>query len=277
MVRTEEYALVDAHVDSRHVSHAIAPEVLFGSEVVTTPESNSRSSSGERVVIVFPFMAITLLIGLILVCLLSDISACSQPLFLWDSLLIGRNLVRSVLHDVRSRYWPASSSIPPRLALAIAFTELSGPALWSVGGYFIFHTDSCSQGVYAFSLVLWIGQTIGIILPCCFLSTLIFCLPLLVRLAPYLIRPNPNTVAAGQEAISKLRPVRYDDTGDISSSSCSICLNEYSPDDLVVKLPCGHIFHPTCIESWLNVSQLCPVDRSNVVDLLADKQADSIV
>lgn len=37
---------------------------------------------------------------------------------------------------------------------------------------------------------------------------------------------------------------------------CSICLDAYGDDDDVrpVCLPCGHVFHGTCIAHWLNAS-----------------------
>ena len=29
-----------------------------------------------------------------------------------------------------------------------------------------------------------------------------------------------------------------------------ICLEEFNAESLVVKLPCGHLFHSTCLKKW---------------------------
>ena len=255
-------------------------------QTMETPDNFSTPSSEisappHRISVTFPMFSAALLLGAVFVFYLSDWENCSEPLATWDMVFIGRHLLKSLLHDIRTRYWPAGSAVPPRLLLAFAITEFSGPAIWSLGGYFIANTATCSQGIYIFSWILWVGQTLGMLLPCCFLSTIIFCVPFLVRIAPYLIRPNPNTVAAGREVISKLNRTKYSEAAEFSSASpesCSICLGEYAGDDVIVKLPCGHIFHSGCIENWLNLSQLCPVDRSNVVDRLESQQrGDEIV
>jgi hypothetical protein len=235
--------------------------------------------SSERIVVVFPFVSIFLIVSTILVFCFSDTSSCSQPLAGWDILYVGGHVVKSLLHDLRLRYLSNGNPIPPRLLLTLGLLDLASPAIWSLGGYYIFRTESCSTALYVFTCILWTFQTLGMLLPCFLLSTFIFCVPFLVRLAPYFIRPNPNTIAASREVISKLSRVRYSDVGNRPSdidNSCSICLGEYTDDDMIMKLPCGHFFHSNCVESWLNISQLCPVDRSNVSDLLA-QQTESAV
>lgn len=54
-------------------------------------------------------------------------------------------------------------------------------------------------------------------------------------------------------------------------SSCAICLIDFVPNEQIRQLPCdgGHVFHPTCIDSWLEKSLTCPHCSSNVdADLL---------
>ncbi|EOD04076.1 hypothetical protein EMIHUDRAFT_453966 [Emiliania huxleyi CCMP1516] len=47
---------------------------------------------------------------------------------------------------------------------------------------------------------------------------------------------------------------------------CSICLDEFKPRDVCRSLPCGHTFHSTCIEHWLELcSDCCPDDSRPVV------------
>jgi Ring finger domain len=40
---------------------------------------------------------------------------------------------------------------------------------------------------------------------------------------------------------------------------CSICLGEYEEDEKLVKLPCGHIYHNECINSWCSNHTRCPL------------------
>jgi hypothetical protein len=55
-----------------------------------------------------------------------------------------------------------------------------------------------------------------------------------------------------------------------SPSCCSICLNDFINGDLISRLPCGHVFHPHCIQSWISRGTesadtcTCPVCRRHV-------------
>lgn len=35
--------------------------------------------------------------------------------------------------------------------------------------------------------------------------------------------------------------------------SCAICQCDYEQDEVVMELPCSHLFHPTCITTWLKM------------------------
>lgn len=41
-------------------------------------------------------------------------------------------------------------------------------------------------------------------------------------------------------------------------SECSICIEHIKPNSSIVKLSCGHIFHPECIKQWFQGSKRCP-------------------
>jgi len=48
------------------------------------------------------------------------------------------------------------------------------------------------------------------------------------------------------------------DVGDMDPH-CSICLCEYEDAETLTELPCHHLYHTECIESWTNNHQKCPL------------------
>lgn len=76
---------------------------------------------------------------------------------------------------------------------------------------------------------------------------------------------------ASQSAIDNLIELKY--SAGEESRECPICQDEYSPDESLLKLPCKHIYHPTCIKEWLRIngnvvsnSGTCPVCRFSLVE-----------
>jgi hypothetical protein len=52
-----------------------------------------------------------------------------------------------------------------------------------------------------------------------------------------------------------------------NSTMCRICHDDYSSGDILVRLPCGHIFHKACAQKWLGEeTATCPVCRLNLLD-----------
>lgn len=48
--------------------------------------------------------------------------------------------------------------------------------------------------------------------------------------------------------------------------SCVICMNLYEPRNIITTLPCVHYFHQSCINTWLENHNTCPMCRANVPD-----------
>lgn len=46
---------------------------------------------------------------------------------------------------------------------------------------------------------------------------------------------------------------------------CSICQEEYEPNDELGKLQCGHSYHVCCIKQWLLQKNACPVCKASVL------------
>ncbi|KAJ7970544.1 RING-H2 finger protein [Quillaja saponaria] len=51
-------------------------------------------------------------------------------------------------------------------------------------------------------------------------------------------------------------------------AQCTVCLSEYHGEDILRILPyCGHSFHVTCIDIWLQQHSTCPVCRISLREL----------
>ena len=48
-----------------------------------------------------------------------------------------------------------------------------------------------------------------------------------------------------------------------NKESCGICLEDYSEDQQVCKLPCGHLLCRPCSEKWFKDSSQCPICRDD--------------
>ncbi|KAK3228054.1 hypothetical protein Dsin_007916 [Dipteronia sinensis] len=49
-----------------------------------------------------------------------------------------------------------------------------------------------------------------------------------------------------------------------SDNTCSICLCEYQPKEILRTVPeCNHYFHVSCIDGWLRLKATCPVCRNS--------------
>ncbi|PRP83523.1 RING finger protein [Planoprotostelium fungivorum] len=46
-----------------------------------------------------------------------------------------------------------------------------------------------------------------------------------------------------------------------TATDCSICKEEYTLGENVIKLPCNHLYHKDCIVQWLKMHNQCPVCR----------------
>ena len=40
---------------------------------------------------------------------------------------------------------------------------------------------------------------------------------------------------------------------------CIICYEDYSKDDITIKLLCNHSYHSHCFSEWISVKKSCPL------------------
>ena len=46
--------------------------------------------------------------------------------------------------------------------------------------------------------------------------------------------------------------------------NCSICLQDFVYDDIVIYLPCTHFFHKTCLIKWIKNNAICPLCKLDI-------------
>ena len=60
-----------------------------------------------------------------------------------------------------------------------------------------------------------------------------------------------------------------------TTSSCAVCQDAISSSACSIR-QCGHVFHRSCIESWLSVSVYCPVCRYDIRQASPANQTSSV-
>ena len=56
------------------------------------------------------------------------------------------------------------------------------------------------------------------------------------------------------------------ENGDINERKCLICQFDYEENEEIRRLPCGHCFHMSCVDMWLQQRDLCPYCRQCIVE-----------
>jgi len=74
---------------------------------------------------------------------------------------------------------------------------------------------------------------------------------------------NRGTTEQQRDAIPVCKYSRA--PGDTENATCSVCLTELEEGEDVKILPCKHIYHPQCIDRWLERSKLCCVCKTDVL------------
>eukprot|EP00397_Hematodinium_sp_SG-2012_P028182 GEMP01029659.1.p1 GENE.GEMP01029659.1~~GEMP01029659.1.p1 ORF type:complete len:229 (+),score=62.72 GEMP01029659.1:132-818(+) len=91
--------------------------------------------------------------------------------------------------------------------------------------------------------------------------------------------PSDNTEEGDNALLTLLPTHKYteEEKGtDCHKSECLICLETYGIGEDVKTLPCFHVFHSTCVDEWLRISQTCatcrtPLDKDKKSSLLKEQ------
>ncbi len=77
-------------------------------------------------------------------------------------------------------------------------------------------------------------------------------------------RDNPTNEAI----VSELPETKIDDINklDNDKKNCVICMEDFKNGDVTTNLPCLHMFHTNCIQSWLKKQNTCPICKFKLTE-----------
>jgi hypothetical protein len=75
-----------------------------------------------------------------------------------------------------------------------------------------------------------------------------------------------ETASIRREAASNIPTRKYGSEAlEDSTEKCPICWEDFTTRITVKELPCGHIFHPNCIDEWLKgYNLMCPYCKKDI-------------
>lgn len=68
---------------------------------------------------------------------------------------------------------------------------------------------------------------------------------------------NENVVAPPPVVVADLPTVAVEDV-------CAVCMEDFLPNEGGKQIACGHVYHQSCISSWLSVGDSCPLCRRHI-------------
>jgi len=85
--------------------------------------------------------------------------------------------------------------------------------------------------------------------------------------ADQLTAATPAGPSLAESFRSRFRPARFGRRrGAAAVPDCRVCLVRFEADAVVNRLPCGHLFHRACLETWLDYDHAtCPLCRSRLL------------
>jgi len=71
-------------------------------------------------------------------------------------------------------------------------------------------------------------------------------------------------LAARPEQIASLPTFAITERSEQLENTCPICLESLSVADVMRTMPCMHVFHKTCVDTWLAIQGTCPICKFQI-------------
>ena len=81
----------------------------------------------------------------------------------------------------------------------------------------------------------------------------------------YYYKNNENILSNyTKEKLIKKKKVKYKKgESKFKDITCSICLDDFKENNILLYLECGHYYHEECSKSWFKSGKSCPLCRSS--------------
>lgn len=206
---------------------------------------------------------------------------CDQPLWGW---LLVYSLVLLLVPVIRGNRivqslccWCPEDPPPERVQMFRTALGLVNP-LWLLhGAFLVSRAESCAKTApYMYDFVVW--YIIFMLLNWVVSSVLVM---VALMLTMWLVDSGivQSRRAAGPEVIARLQEVKYspdlfseDGTDSRPPPECCICQSEYSDKEVIVRTPCLHYYHQSCLAGWLDRDRICPLCRLDLVGAFDDHE-----
>lgn len=84
---------------------------------------------------------------------------------------------------------------------------------------------------------------------------------------PYLVPVRPSLDSEIIESLPSKSFGQLDKIWQSKDKHCAICMEVYQTKDTLLILPCNHLYHKECIQTWFNKSHLCPYCRLDLKNI----------
>lgn len=77
---------------------------------------------------------------------------------------------------------------------------------------------------------------------------------------------NPNQ-GMSRDNLRNLEEMEFKKNPDVNpgeEEKCAICITEFEEKEKVKKLPCKHLFHVSCVDTWLVQNSHCPICKTDI-------------
>jgi len=146
------------------------------------------------------------------------------------------------------------------------FLDFFGTVWLVVGNWWLFTSTTCSMTspfIYYTSFAYVLLGYFVISIPLLMCLAMICCLPCVLYVLRNIKEENNN--GASEQLIKGLPLEKFEEGKmDKEDAVCVICLNEYTANENLKRLPCNHHFHPNCIDEWLHINKHCPLCMGNI-------------
>ncbi len=95
---------------------------------------------------------------------------------------------------------------------------------------------------------------------------------LLENLLGQLFNPQQGVARSNLQHLEEVQFKKSKNVKPGEEEKCSICITELEDGEKIRRLPCKHIFHTSCVDTWLVQNSHCPICKLDVNEVLHNQR-----